>query len=132
MTETIETIPVQTEVPASSMTQASKDSFAHELIIQPRRGWIAMNWAELIHFRELLYFLVWRDIKVRYKQTILGAAWAVIPTIFNVIIMTVIFGGLANFRKDLPGNLPFSIWMFAGLLPWMLISAGITAGGASL
>jgi lipopolysaccharide transport system permease protein len=69
---------------------------------------------------------------VRYKQTVLGAAWAVIPTIFNVVIMTVIFGGLANFRDDLPPGLPFSIWMFAGLLPWMLISAGITAGGSSL
>lgn len=101
-----------------------------ELVIEPRRGWIGIDWGELFRFRELLFFLVWRDVKVRYKQTVLGVAWAVLQPLFNMVIMTVIFGDLANFKSGM--TVPFALWLYAGLLPWMLISTAITTGGMSL
>src|SRR6185369_17618806 len=76
----------------------------HELIIRPRKGWIAIDWRELWTHRELLYFLVWRDVKVRYKQAILGIAWAVLAPVLSVVVFTFLFGakGLGA-NKNLPG-----------------------------
>src|SRR5215212_4233949 len=79
-----------------------------ELVIQPRRGWIAVDWRELWRSRELLYFLVWRDIKVRYKQAVLGIAWAVLQPAVQMLVFTLIFGVAAGFRKSLP-NVPYSV-----------------------
>src|SRR5260370_16482367 len=73
---------------------ALADSF--ELVIRPRPGWIAINWRELIAGRELLWFLVWRDVTVRYKQTILGSAWAIVNPLTMMLIFTLIFGKLAK------------------------------------
>src|SRR5437899_1108639 len=67
-----------------------------EVVIRPRSGWIAIDWKELIHFRELLFFLSWRDVRVRYKQTALGVAWAVLQPLFTMVIFTVIFGRFAG------------------------------------
>src|SRR5438445_4500220 len=74
---------------------------AVETIIQPSKGWIGVNWGELFRSRELLYFLIWRDIKVRYKQAVLGAAWAIIQPLFNMVLYTLVFGGAAGFKHRL-------------------------------
>jgi len=100
-----------------------------ETIIRRRDGWIPIDWNELWHFRELLYFLVWRDLKVRYKQTLLGVAWAVLQPVFNMVILTVIFGHLVKLDSD---GFPYAVFVYAGLLPWTFFSASVTLAGQSL
>jgi lipopolysaccharide transport system permease protein len=99
------------------------------LVIRPRSGWIAIEWGELLRSRELLYFLVWRDIKVRYKQTVLGVAWAVLQPLLTMLIFTVIFGRFAGIPSD---GVPYAVFVFAGLLPWTFFSGGLTTAGQSL
>jgi lipopolysaccharide transport system permease protein len=98
-------------------------------VIQPRKGWVPIDWHELWEFRELLYFLVWRDIKVRYKQTVLGVAWAVLQPLLTMVIFTVIFGRLAHMPSD---GLPYAVFVYAGLLPWTFFANSVTQGGQSL
>jgi lipopolysaccharide transport system permease protein len=105
---------------------------SYELEIRPRRGWIAVNWAEMSHFRELLYFLIWRDVKVRYKQTALGVAWSVLVPVLNMMIFTVIFGNFAGVKNDLPVGMNYPVFVYAGLLPWTFFSSAISLGGMSL
>jgi lipopolysaccharide transport system permease protein len=100
-----------------------------EVVIRPRTGWIAIDWKELIHFRELLFFLSWRDVKVRYKQTVLGVAWAVLQPLFTMLIFTVIFGRFAGVPS---GGLPYPVFVFAGLIPWTFFSTCIGFAGTSL
>jgi homopolymeric O-antigen transport system permease protein len=102
-----------------------------ELIIRPRRGWIGVDWRELLRYRELLLFLIWRDVKVKYKQAILGFAWAVLVPVLQVIVFTMI-GKFAGFTSRIETGIPYSLWVFAGLVPWMFLQAGITNGGLSL
>jgi len=104
-----------------------------ELVIRQRRGWIAVDWRELWTHRELLAFLVWRDVKVRYKQAVLGVAWAVLAPVLSVMVYTLIFGkrGLGT-DTALPNGLPTSLFIFAGLIPWMFLSNSITTGGLAL
>ena len=97
-----------------------------ETIIRPRLGWIAIDWRELWDSRELLAFLVWRDISVRYKQTVLGLAWAILQPVFTMFVFTVIFGNLAQMPSQ---GIPYPIFVYAGLLPWMFLSTAV--GGAS-
>ena len=104
---------------------------ADELVIEPRRGWIAVDWRELWRSRELLYFLIWRDIKVRYKQAVLGIAWAVLQPAVQMLVFTLIFGVAAGFRKSLP-NVPYSVFVLSGLLPWQLFATALSMGGMSL
>ena len=80
-------------------------------------------------FRELLYFLIWRDVKIRYKQTVLGAAWAVLQPLFTMLIFTVIFGRFAKIPSD---NLPYAVFCYAGLLPWTFFANGLSMSGQSL
>src|SRR3954452_11599502 len=109
-----------------------------ELVIRPRKGWIAVDWRELWTHRELLYFLVWRDVKVRYKQAILGIAWAVLAPVLSVVVFTFLFGAKClGANKNLPGPpdfqaLPTSLFIFGGLIPWLFISQAISNGGLSL
>jgi lipopolysaccharide transport system permease protein len=120
------------EMPADAplLTQVSDES--DELVIQPRRGWIAIDWPELVRYRELLFFLIWRDIKVRYKQAVLGVGWAVLQPAINVAVFTLIFGFAAGFRKASTIQVPYSIFVFAGMLPWQLFSTSMNLGGMSL
>ena len=97
-----------------------------ELVIRPRSGWIAVDWAELVNFRELLFFLVWRDVKVRYKQTVLGAAWAVLQPLFTMLIYSAIFGRVAGIKT---GDVPYPVFVFAGLIPWGFFASGVAAAG---
>jgi lipopolysaccharide transport system permease protein len=97
--------------------------------VQPSRGWTGVNLPELWRYRELLYFLTWRDVKVRYKQTLLGAAWAILKPLFSMVIFTVIFGRLARVPTD---GAPAPVFYFTGLLPWILFQDGVTKASASL
>ncbi|MBI4640643.1 MAG: ABC transporter permease [Candidatus Tectomicrobia bacterium] len=96
------------------------------LIIQPSKGWMAINFQELWEYRELLYFLTWRDIKVRYKQTVLGAAWAIIQPFFTMVVFSIFFGKLARMPSD---GLPYPIFAYCALLPWGYFAGAL--GGAS-
>jgi lipopolysaccharide transport system permease protein len=100
-----------------------------ELVIRPRSGWIRIDWREIWEARELLYFLVLRDIKVRYKQTVLGVAWAVIQPLSTMIVFTIIFGNFAKIPSD---GFPYALFVFAGLLPWTYFSNNITQASQSL
>jgi len=97
--------------------------------IQPSRGWTGVNLGELWRHRELLYFLIWRDVKVRYKQTLLGAAWAILKPLFSMVIFTIIFGRLAEVPTD---GAPAPVFYFTALLPWILFQDGVTKASASL
>jgi lipopolysaccharide transport system permease protein len=105
-----------------------------ETIIAPTKGWIGVNWAELFRTRELLYFLIWRDIKVRYKQTVLGVAWVVLQPLFNMILFTIVFGSAAGFNERLgpEWGSKYAVFVFAALLPWQLFATALNGGGMSL
>jgi homopolymeric O-antigen transport system permease protein len=97
--------------------------------IQPRRGLFNLDLAAIWEFRELLYFLVWRNVKVRYKQTIIGSAWAIIQPLTTMIIFTLIFGHFAKIPSD---GLPYSIFAYTALLPWNYFSQAVTRSSDSL
>jgi lipopolysaccharide transport system permease protein len=97
--------------------------------IRPSKSWKSLNVGELWEHRELLYFLTWRDVKVRYKQTSLGIAWTVIQPLFTMLVFTLIFGRLAGVPSD---NIPYPLFAYAGLLPWTFFSNAVTTSGNSL
>ncbi|MBC7900775.1 MAG: ABC transporter permease [Saprospiraceae bacterium] len=99
------------------------------VVIEPSRGRIPVNLREIWHYRDLLYILSARDIKVRYKQTLLGAAWAIIQPLFTMLIFSLFFGKLAGLPSD---NVPYPLFAYAGLLPWTFFSNAITNSGNSL
>ena len=99
------------------------------IIIRPSQGWIPVNLRELWEYRELLYFLTWREIKVRYKQTLLGFAWAVIQPLMMMIVFTLFFGNLAKVPSE---GIPYPLFNYAALLPWMLFAEGVTRSSGSL
>lgn len=98
--------------------------------IEPSRGLVGVDLRELWRFRELLYYLVWREIKARYKQTFLGAAWAILRPLVLMIVFAAIFGGLAGI--DSGTGLPYPLFLYAGLLPWAYFQSSLTASAASL
>ena len=98
-------------------------------VIRPTRGWIPVNLRELWAYRELLYFFAWRDIKVRYKQTLFGFAWAVVQPLLMMIIFTLFFGKLAKVPSE---NIPYPLFSYAGVLPWTLFAAGLDRSSNSL
>jgi lipopolysaccharide transport system permease protein len=97
--------------------------------IRPPRGWGLANLRELWRSRELIYFLIWRDVKVRYKQTLLGAGWAILKPFLGMVVFTVVFAGLADLSTD--GIAP-PVFYFSALLPWVLFQDGVTKAGNSL
>ncbi len=99
------------------------------LIIRPSRGWVPLRLKDVWEYRELLYFLTWRDIKVRYKQTVLGAAWAVIQPFFAMVVFSVFFGHLARVPSD---GLPYPVFVYCALLPWQLFAHALGESGNSL
>src|SRR5512145_2530784 len=98
-------------------------------VITPSRGWVALRLGKVWEYRELLYFLAWRDISVRYKQTVLGAAWAIIQPFFTMLVFSVFFGGLGKIPSD---GLPYPIFSFCALLPWQLFAYSLSESGNSL
>jgi lipopolysaccharide transport system permease protein len=99
------------------------------LIIRPSRGWGSLNLSDLWIYRELIYFLTWRDVKVRYKQTALGASWAILQPVLAMVVFTVFFGGLLNVSS---GDVPYPIFSYAAILPWNLFTKSLNDAGRSL
>ena len=105
--------------------------FGHKHVthIEPTKGWRMLDWRELWAYRELLWVLTTRDIKVRYKQTVLGAAWAIIRPFVTMVIFSIVFGHLAKMPSD---GFPYPVFVYAALLPWSFFSAAISTSGQSL
>ena len=104
-------------------------SSTNQTIIEPKSGWQIIDWKELRAYKDLFYFLVWRDIKVLYKQTILGFAWAVIRPVVSMIIFSIVFGRLAQVPSD---GVPYPIFSYAALVPWTYFSSAMTDSTQSL
>jgi lipopolysaccharide transport system permease protein len=98
-------------------------------IIEPSRGWIGLQLRDLWEYRELLYFLTWRDVKVRYKQTALGATWAIIQPFFTMVVFSLFFGKLAKIPSD---GIPYPIFAYAALVPWTFFAQGLAQSSNSL
>jgi lipopolysaccharide transport system permease protein len=97
--------------------------------VEPSRSWAPLKIGELWRYRELLYFLVWRDIKVRYKQTLLGAAWAILQPVLTMVVFSIFFGRLARMPSD---GIPYPIFSYTALVPWTLFAYGLNQGSNSL
>ena len=113
MRDLIEAEPAQTEV----------------LVIEPTRGWVDLKLGELWAYRELLYFLAWREVKVRYKQTAIGVAWAVLQPLFTMLVFSLFFGRLAKIPSD---GIPYPVFVLAALVPWNFFANGLAQSANSL
>lgn len=107
-----------------------KDNSVESMIrIEPTRGWNTLKLGDIWRYRELVFFLTWRDIKVRYKQTLLGVAWAVLQPVVTMVIFSLIFGRIAKLDSE---GVPYPIFSYTALLPWQLFSKAITDAGQSM
>ncbi|MFA4966501.1 MAG: ABC transporter permease [Thermoleophilia bacterium] len=104
---------------------------APSLVIQPSKGWVKLGLRELWRYRELLYFLTWRDVLIRYKQAVLGVAWAVLQPVLTMVVFTVIFNQLLGVGTG-TYDVPYPVFAYAGLLPWQLFSGSLARSGTSL
>lgn len=120
---------MSTTIDAAPGTPPLPDKDMSVIEIKPSRGWVSLNLRDVWEYRELLYFLVWRDIKVRYKQTALGAAWAIIQPFFTMIVFSLFFGRLARIPSD---GIPYPIFAYAALLPWTFFANGLASSANSL
>ena len=111
-----------TALPESRILNPESCSSLPVIDITPPSGWLDLNLRELWQFRELLYFFVWRDIKVRYKQTAIGAAWAVLQPLMTMLVFSLFFGRLAKIPS---GGVPYPIFYFSALLPWMYFAGAL-------
>lgn len=100
-----------------------------EMVIRPARGWTKLDLRELWDYRELLYFLVWRDVKIRYKQTAIGALWVVLQPLLTAAIFTVVFGHVVHLQT---GGVPYLLLTYSALLPWLLFANGLTTSTKSI
>jgi homopolymeric O-antigen transport system permease protein len=114
---------------AAPLAVATSVSRRHFVRVQPSRGWVSLRLADLWQFRELVYFLTWRDVKVRYKQTVLGAAWAVLQPVLTMVIFSVVLGKLVRVPSE---GVPYPIFTFAALVPWTFFVNGLTQASNSL
>ena len=117
------------------LTVATRDESAatslSRLVIRPSKGWAKIGLRELWAYRELLYFLTWRDVLIRYKQAVLGVAWAVLQPVLTMIVFTVIFNRLLGVGTGVY-DVPYAVFLYAGLLPWQLFSGALSRSGGSL
>lgn len=113
------------------MTESSQSiTSPHRItILRPIRGWAALNLRELWIYRELIYFMTWKDLKVRYKQTLLGASWAILQPFMTMVVFSIFFGELAKVPSD---GVPYPIFSFTALLPWTLFSKALSDASRSL
>jgi homopolymeric O-antigen transport system permease protein len=100
-----------------------------DILIKPRRGWQPIDLAEAIRYRELFFFLAWRDVKIRYRQTFLGGLWALLQPLLGMLIFSFVFNRMVGVRSDGP---PYPLFVFAGLAPWTFFSNGVTQSSNSL
>ncbi|MFC1584223.1 ABC transporter permease [Fibrobacterota bacterium] len=110
----------------SKVEKSGLDSQAEISVIEPVSGWRLVDFKEVWAYKDLLYFLVWRDVKARYAQSVLGIGWAVIQPVFRMIVFTIIFGRLAKINSD---GVPYAIFSYVALVPWTYFSSAL--GGAS-
>ena len=111
------------------MSNNSTTEIAQPLVIEPKKGWQVINWSELIKYKDLIYFLVMRDIKAIYKQTVLGFSWAILRPVFHMIVFSIIFGKLAKIPSD---GVPYPIFSYAALVPWTYFATSMTRSTSSL
>lgn len=123
----VESLPIAAEVSARHQAHSLPDKPV--VTIKPSGKWVALNVRDLWAYRDLLYFLTWRDVKVRYKQTVLGAAWAIIQPLFTMLIFWLFFGRLAGMPSE---GIPYPLFALAGLIPWTFFSNAVTSSGNSL
>jgi lipopolysaccharide transport system permease protein len=119
----------ETQYPMASTSSGLPGTAIPLIRIQEARAWPALKLNELWDFRELIYFLIWRDIKVRYKQTVLGASWAIIQPLFTMLLFSLFFGRLAKVPSD---GIPYPLFSFCGLVPWSYFSNALTQASNSL
>jgi homopolymeric O-antigen transport system permease protein len=112
-----------------SIQAAGAEARPPVVVIRPSRGWAPLQLRDLWQYRELLYFLIWRDVKVRYKQTALGAAWAILQPFLAMVIFSVFFGRLAGMPSD---GVPYPIFAYSGLVPWTFFAYGLNQASNSL
>jgi lipopolysaccharide transport system permease protein len=110
-------------------TTTSTPGLVH-IRLEPSKGWVSLKLHELWEYRELLYFLTWRDVKVRYKQTVLGAAWAIIQPFMTMVVFSIFFGRLAGIKTD--AGMPYPVWSYTALVPWTFFANGLTQSANSL
>ncbi len=113
----------------SATVSAARSSAIPTVLIEPTRGWTSLRLRDAWEYRELLFFLTWRDVKVRYKQTALGAAWAILQPLLTMVVFTIFFGRLANVGSE---GVPYPIFSYAGLLPWIFFAQGLSQSAESL
>ena len=99
------------------------------IVIQPHRGLLDLDLKAIWEYRDLLYFLVWRDVKVRYKQTVIGVIWAIIQPLLTMIVFSMVFGRLARIPSD---GLPYPLFVFSALLPWNLFASSLAGAATAL
>jgi len=115
--------------PAATPSSALPDGPAPLIRIEAAKAWPSLRLGELWAYRELIYFLIWRDIKVRYKQTVLGAGWAIVQPLFTMLLFSLFFGRLARVPSD---GIPYPLFSFTGLVPWSYFANGLTQASNSL
>jgi lipopolysaccharide transport system permease protein len=115
--------------PATNLPLRLRTDQVPMIRIEPSRGWVSLKLRELWKYRELLYFLIWRDVKVRYKQTVLGAAWAIIQPFFTMVVFSMFFGKLAKVPSD---GIPYPIFSYTALVPWTFFAQGMNQASSSL
>ncbi len=124
------TVPSESSRNDPALLHAGADDPAlFERTIKPSTGWIAIDWKELYQSRELFDTLIMRDIRIRYKQTIFGVAWAILQPLATMLVMTLIFGNLAGVKPD---GVPYPLFVFAGLVPWTFFANAVSSAGTSL
>lgn len=114
---------------ARSLSAAQPSSNAEVTVIEAKTGWEFIDWRELWQYRDLFFFLVWRDVKTRYAQSVLGIGWAVIQPVFSMAVFTVVFGKLAGLSSD---GAPYAIFSYAALVPWTYFANALTGATSSL
>jgi len=117
------------DLPSVPQQQQSTRDRVHVTVIEPRRGWSLLDWKEIVAYRDLFRFLIWRQVKVRYAQSAIGIGWAVIQPVFSMLLFTVVFGKLAKVSSD---GAPYALFSFAALVPWTYFSNALTDGANSL
>ena len=118
-----------TQTPLTSSAQWEEEPAQAEILIRPSKAWASIDLRELLEYRELLFFLVWRDIKVRYKQTLLGAAWAVLQPFLTMVVFSIFFGWLAGMPSD---GVPYPLFVYTALVPWTFFANALTHASNSL
>jgi lipopolysaccharide transport system permease protein len=115
--------------PAPPAPEVAPAVSPHRTVIEPSSGWQFINFRELWRYRELMFFLCWRDVKVRYKQTSLGAAWAILQPAMMMVVFTIIFSRMGRMSS---GEMPYPLFVLAGLLPWFFFSTAVTSASNSV